>query len=382
MGVRRGGDRRVDRDLVVLDELEQALFERAHPVVVALGDHLVDLRRLVGIGDPFGDPSRVHQDLVAGDHPAVAGTDEALTDDPLERPGQREPDLSLLLGWEEVHHAVHGLGRVHGVERRQDQVAGLGRLHRRPHGLGVPHLADQDHVGVLPQGGSERREEALGVAADLALVDRRDLVAEKDLDRVLDRHDVALPGVVEVLDHRGQGRGLARAGRAGYQDQAARLVREPSDHLGQTHLVEARPADPERPGHGRHRATLAKHVDAEPSDAGERVGEIDLAGGLEPFHPFGRDDGRADRLHLVVGQVLTFEREQGPGLADLGRRADLEMQVRAVALDQHREPAVELVHDAAAPTGRGELDRMCSVGVAGHRPGGVPTPGLDHLMAS
>jgi hypothetical protein len=25
---------------------------------------------------------------------------------------------------------------------------------------------------------------------------------------------------------------------------------------------------------------------------------------------------------------------------------------------------------------------MCSVGVAGHRRGGVPTPGLDHLMAS
>jgi hypothetical protein len=58
------------------------------------------------------------------------------------------------------------------------------------------------------------------------------------------------------------------------------------------------------------------------------------------------------------------------------------MQVGHVALDQHREPAVELVHDAAATTGSGELDRLCAVGVAGHRPGDVPRPGLDHLKAS
>jgi hypothetical protein len=58
------------------------------------------------------------------------------------------------------------------------------------------------------------------------------------------------------------------------------------------------------------------------------------------------------------------------------------VQVRAVALDQEREPAVELVHDAAAAHGRGQVDRTLAVGVAGHRPGDVLPPGLDHLMNS
>ena len=185
-----------------------------------------------------------------------------------------------------------------------------------------------------------------------------------------------------MLDHRGQGRGLAGAGRTGHEDQATLLVGELTDHLGQAHLVEARPAEPQGPEHGRHRATLAEHVDAEASDAGERVGEVDLARGLEPLDPFGRDDGRADRLHLVVGQWLTVEREQGAGPTHLRWRADLDMQVRAVAFDQQREPAVELFDDAAAAPGRGEVDRTFSVGVAGRRPGDALLSGLDHLMTS
>jgi hypothetical protein len=35
------------------------------------------------------------------------------------------------------------------VERRQDEVAGLGGLERGLRGLGVAELTDQDHVGVL-----------------------------------------------------------------------------------------------------------------------------------------------------------------------------------------------------------------------------------------
>jgi hypothetical protein len=58
------------------------------------------------------------------------------------------------------------------------------------------------------------------------------------------------------------------------------------------------------------------------------------------------------------------------------------MQVRAVALDQQRESAVEFVHDAAAACGRGELDRSWPVGVAGPRPRDALPPRLDHLMTS
>ena len=49
-----------------------------------------------------------------------------------------------------------GLGRVERVERRHDEVAGLGRVERGLDRLEVAHLADEDDVGILAQGGAER----------------------------------------------------------------------------------------------------------------------------------------------------------------------------------------------------------------------------------
>src|SRR3970040_1205542 len=83
--------------------------------------------------------------------------------------------------------------------------------------------------------GAERGQEALGVVTHLALVDRRRLVAEQHLDRVLDRHDVARALVVEVLDHRGERGGLARARRTRHEHAAALLLGELADRVGQPH---------------------------------------------------------------------------------------------------------------------------------------------------
>src|SRR5690606_39305204 len=55
--------------------------------------------------------------------------------------------------------------------------------------------------------------------ADFALRDVAALGRVHDLDRVLDGDDVILAALVEVIDHGGEGRGLARANRTGDQDQ-------------------------------------------------------------------------------------------------------------------------------------------------------------------
>jgi len=47
--------------------------------------------------------------------------------------------------------------------------------------------------------------------------------------------------VVQVLDHRGERGGLARARRPGHEHEAARLVGKLADHVGQPHLVEPEP---------------------------------------------------------------------------------------------------------------------------------------------
>ena len=105
-------------------------------------------------------------------------------------------------------------------------MARLGRGERGADRLEVAHLADEDHVRVLAERGAEGLAEAGRVDADLALVDDAALVAVHELDRILDREDVVGAVAVDLVDHRGERRRLARAGRAGHEDEAARLHRE------------------------------------------------------------------------------------------------------------------------------------------------------------
>jgi hypothetical protein len=112
---------------------------------------------------------------------------------------------------------------VHGAD---DEVAGLGRADRHLDRLEVAQLPDHDDVGVLAERALERREEGLGVLADLALRHVASLRPLDHLDRVLDRDDVVLAGLVEVGDHRGQRRRLAGADRARDEDEAVVVAQE------------------------------------------------------------------------------------------------------------------------------------------------------------
>ena len=77
--------------------------------------------------------------------------------------GELDADLPLLVRREHRDDAVDRLGRVERVQRREHQVAGLGRVQRRFDRLEVAHLADQDDVGVLAQRAAQRVRERLRV---------------------------------------------------------------------------------------------------------------------------------------------------------------------------------------------------------------------------
>ena len=87
------------------------------------------------------------------------------------------------------------------------------------------------HVRVLAQRRAQRFGERQRVRSDLALVDQALLRLVHELDRVLDREDVAVLVLVDVVDHRRERGRLARAGRAGDQHQAARLVGQVGEDL-------------------------------------------------------------------------------------------------------------------------------------------------------
>ena len=74
--------------------------------------------------------------------------------------------------------------------------------------------------------------------ADLALVDERALALVVELDRVFDRDDVRGHELVDDVDHRREGRRLARAGRPGEQHEPARAQREVAGDGGRAELFE------------------------------------------------------------------------------------------------------------------------------------------------
>ena len=124
-----------------------------------------------------------------------------------------------------VEEAVERGDRVGGVQRREHEVAGERGLHGDAGGLDVADLADEDDVGVLAQDRLEAVGEGeAGLLVDLDLVDRREDV----LDRVLDRHDVAV-GVVDLGERGVERRGLAAAGRAGADHHAERRAHDPRE---------------------------------------------------------------------------------------------------------------------------------------------------------
>ncbi len=136
---------------------------------------------------------------------AVEPWDQAHGNDAAQDRGQLDAHLALLERREDRDDAVdrfRGIDRVQGGEH---QVPGLGGRQGRLDGFVVAHLADQDHVRILAQGRFQGGLEALGVGADLALVDDAFLVAMQKLDRVLDGDDMRLAVGVDVVDHRGKG---------------------------------------------------------------------------------------------------------------------------------------------------------------------------------
>ena len=235
------------------------------------------------------------------------------------------------------------------------RLRGLQRGLRR---LGVAELADQDRVGILPKHAAERLAEALGVEPDLALVDDAAAVGMEDLDRILDRDDVLVACPVDVVEHRREGRRLARAGRARDEHEAAVLVREPLHARGHAELVEAghfarNDAEGERGG-----AALPEHVDPEPGQPFGGVGDVEVARLVERAQALGRE--ARDRL----------ERGEQVGLAQRGRAVD---RADAAVAPEHGR-LLQLQVDVA----RAELDGVPKEGVQVHgasrreSAGGVP----------
>ena len=150
-------------DHLLLHPLREVLIEREHPRA-ATGLHEGRDLVVLALTDQVPDRRRREHDL--GDDRAalaVGPRRERLGDDALQRGRELGADLLLLVRREDVDDAVDRLRRALRVQRREHEVAGLGRGQRGRRRLEVTQLADQDDVGVLAQRVLERHRERVGV---------------------------------------------------------------------------------------------------------------------------------------------------------------------------------------------------------------------------
>src|SRR5690348_8768306 len=129
----------------------------------------------------------------------------------------------------------------------------------------------------------------------------------EELDRILDRDDVHRPALVDRVDHRRESRRLTGAGRAGHEHEAARLARKLEEYLRQAEILGRLDQPRDETEGGREGVALEIDVDTEAGDAGDGIGEVDLAIDLEPLLLLGREDAiekvtrllRLERLELL-----------------------------------------------------------------------------------
>ena len=331
------------RDPALADEPGERGVHRLHAVLAARLDQRVDLVRLAladQVAHARGRDEHLGRDAAAD---AVGGRDQRLGHDALEADRQLGPDLALLGRREDVDDAVHGLRRVLGVQRGEDEVAGLGRGQGRADRLHVAHLADEDDVGVLAQRGLEAEREGRRVRPQLALVDDALLVVVQELDRVLDGEDVLVARLVDLVDDRGERRRLARARGARDEHEPARLLGEGADDRRHAELLERHRLRGDQAEGGGERAALEVRVDAEAAVAGDRVGEVDLPLGLQALALRGVED-RVDDLPRVRRRELRhpLEGDQRALLADHGRRAGRQVKVGGLLLHDLDEDVGEV----------------------------------------
>ena len=145
-------------------------------------------------------------------------------------------------------------------------------------------------------------------------------MAVDELDGIFDGDDVTLPLLVDLVDHRGEGRALARSGRPGDEHQPARTLGHLPDDIRKLQLIERLDVERDLPDDHRHAAALLEAVAAEAREVLDAEREVELVLHLEA-------------LLLVLGEHRVRELQRV-----LGRHHELEVRVLDLAVDAQLGP--------------------------------------------
>jgi hypothetical protein len=179
---------------------------------------------------------------------------------------------------------------------------------------------------------------------------KADIRAEEN-DWVLDGEDVAFLAGVDVVDHRGERGGLTGAGFTRDQNQAVVDVAKIHHRLGKLQFLSGARFRGDGAEHRAHAVQLAHDVDSKSGHTRNAVGEVGSVLGLETLHRQFRHDFVQGGLDHLGRERLRHQRLEFPVLADAGRVAGDEVQVRAVPLQHLSQIAVDGGHGGQEPRG-------------------------------
>ena len=254
--------------------------------------------------------------------------------------------MRLLVGREDVDHAIDGLRGSVRVERTHDENTHLGRGHGNADGFVVAQLTDEHDVRILAQARLQRGRESLGVHADLALADQALLAPVHELDRVFDREDVTLHARIDVVDHRRERRRFPRAGLAGDEDESVVRAAERVDGRRQVELFQRQRFRRDRAHHRAHAVQLPHDVHAETAVFPHVVGEVGAVVILESLHRGLRHDLVQRLLNEILFESVGSQRLQVAVEADARRIAREEVKVGTLLLEDHLQIFVDDRHQS------------------------------------
>ena len=157
------------------------------------------------------------------------------------------------------------------------QMAGHGRLHSQGNGLEIPHLTNHDDIRILTQSPAQGRGKALGVGADLPVVDDTFLTLMDKLDGIFDGQDVVLAVFVAFIDNRRQGRRFTRTGRPGHQHQSFGQMGQTGDNRRQAELFDGHNLAGNFPKNRADPIFLLEKIAAVAGQPGNFIAEINIS---------------------------------------------------------------------------------------------------------
>src|SRR3990172_85774 len=218
-------------------KLPEVFVKKLHPQSPTRLDARINSIRLV-LPNKVSNSRRYHHEFVRS-NPSFPGSQWAkrLAQYGNQVAGQLNANLLLLIHRKNVDNSADSARRTRRVHRTKHKVPRFCSTNRCLNCLKVAQFAYKYHVRVHPQHTAKSFPETRNINTYFTLVDDALLMTVIVLNRVFNRHDMAVKILVDVVHHTGQRCSFSAPGRTRNQEHASRPAAQRRANLWQPDLL-------------------------------------------------------------------------------------------------------------------------------------------------